>query len=128
MSKRALIAGVAGQDGLYLAEHLADLGYDVHATVRDASPDNSRVLLRALAVGPHPPVTLHAADLSDAHSLLRIVDEVRPAEVYNLAARSGVRRSFDQPISTGDVAGLGAARLRGAIRSTDPEIRFFHGI
>lgn len=123
--KRALITGITGQDGSYLAEYLVDLGYDVHGTIRTTTQDIAETRVGSLVTGDDPAVTLHVTDLGDSHSLMRLVDDIHPDEVYNLAAQSHVRASFDQPVHTGDVTGLGAVRLLEAIRQTDPGIRFY---
>ena len=125
MSKRALITGITGQDGSYLAEYLVDLGYDVHGTIRTTTQDIAETRVGPLVSGDDPSVTLHVTDLGDSHSLMRLVEAIHPDEVYNLAAQSHVRASFDQPVHTGDVTGLGAVRLLEAIRGTDPGIRFY---
>ncbi|MEZ5175718.1 MAG: GDP-mannose 4,6-dehydratase [Acidimicrobiia bacterium] len=124
-SKRALITGITGQDGSYLAEHLVDLGYEVHGTIRTTTQDMEDTRIGHLTIGDTPQVTLHITDLGDSHSLGRLIDSVRPHEVYNLAAQSHVRASFDQPVHTGDVTGLGAVRLLEAIRNIDPTIRYY---
>lgn len=124
-NKRALITGITGQDGSYLAEYLVNLGYDVHGTIRTTTQDISETRVGALVSGDEPAVTLHVTDLGDSHSLMRLVEDIHPDEVYNLAAQSHVRASFDQPVHTGDVTGLGAVRLLEAIRGTDPDIRFY---
>ncbi|MBW3579034.1 MAG: GDP-mannose 4,6-dehydratase [Actinobacteria bacterium] len=123
--RRALITGVTGQDGSYLAEHLLDLGYEVHGIVRTTTSDIAATRVGHLLVGQQPRVHLHVADLGDAFSLLRLVEEVEPHEIYNLAAQSHVRASFDMPITTGDITGLGAVRLLESIRKVDPSIRFY---
>ena len=125
MSKRALITGITGQDGSYLAEYLVDLGYDVHGTIRTTTQDIAETRVGPLVTGDDPAVTLHVTDLGDSHSLMRLVEAIHPDEIYNLAAQSHVRASFDQPVHTGDVTGLGAVRLLEAIRGTDPAIRFY---
>lgn len=124
-TKRALIAGITGQDGSYLAEHLISLGYEVHGTIRTTTQDIETTRVGHLVTGDNPKVTLHITDLGDSHSLGRMVNEVRPHEVYNLAAQSHVGASFDQPVHTGNITGLGAVRLLEAIRSTDPTIRYY---
>jgi GDPmannose 4,6-dehydratase len=124
-TKRALITGITGQDGSYLAEHLIDFGYEVHGTIRTTTQDLEDTRVGHLVTGDEPDVTLHITDLADSHSLGRLVEDIRPTEVYNLAAQSHVRASFDQPIHTGNVTGLGAVRLLEAIRTTDPSIRFY---
>jgi len=109
--KRALITGITGQDGSYLAELLLDKGYEVHGITRRASlPNTSRIetILNR--------ITLHDGDLSDTSSILRIMQLVRPDEVYNLAAQSHVQVSFDVPEYSGDVDALGVVRILEAIR------------
>lgn len=123
--RRALITGITGQDGSYLAELLLDHGYKVHGTIRTTTQDPIDTRIGHLLRGDTPSVTLHAADLGDSHSLMRLIEEVHPDEVYNLAAQSHVRASFDQPVHTGSVTGLGAVRLLEAIRRVDPSIRFY---
>jgi GDPmannose 4,6-dehydratase len=123
--KRALITGVTGQDGSYLAEYLLELGYEVHGAVRSTTADIRMSRIGHLAEGEHPAITLHITDLTDGHSLMRLVNEVRPTEVYNLAAQSHVAASFDQPIHTGNVSGLGVIRVLEAVRQIDPTIRFY---
>lgn len=109
--KRALITGVTGQDGAYLAKFLSDKKYDVHGLVRrSASPNYERLDLLK------PNITLHEGDLSDSGSLLRIVDALRPDEVYNLAAQSNVGSSFKVPEYTADVSGLATLRILEVLR------------
>ena len=111
--KKALITGITGQDGSYLAEFLLDKGYEVHGTHRRASlPNTERIdhLLR------EKKITLHEADLSDSSSLIRIIGEIQPDEIYNLAAQSHVGTSFDAPEYTGDVDALGVLRILEAVR------------
>ncbi len=123
--RKALITGVTGQDGSYLAEHLLDEGYEVHGTIRTTTRDLSATSIGHLLATDPPRITLHVTDLGDSHSLTRLIQTVHPDEVYNLAAQSHVRESFDQPVHTGDVTGLGVVRLLEAIRHTDPTIRFY---
>ena len=125
MSKRALITGVTGQDGSYLAEYLIDEGYDVHGTIRTTTQDLAETRIGNIIKGDDPALTVHVTDLGDSASLTRLMAEIRPHEVYNLGAQSHVRASFDQPIHTGDVTGVGAVRLLEAIRQVDPDIRFY---
>ena len=111
--KKALITGITGQDGSYLAEFLLEKGYEVHGIVRRSSVSNTmRIdhLLRENAI------TLHEGDLSDSTSMIRIVKEVEPDEVYNLAAQSHVQVSFDAPEYSGDVDALGVLRVLEAVR------------
>jgi GDPmannose 4,6-dehydratase len=118
MTKVALITGITGQDGSYLAEFLLTKGYQVHGIVRRSSSfATGRIdhLRRAYRSGESG-LQLHYGDLGDATGLRRIIEQVRPDEVYNLAAQSHVRISFDQPEYTADVVGLGALRLLEAIR------------
>lgn len=118
--KIALITGVTGQDGSYLAEFLLRCGYEIHAVTRRSSTGNLD-RIRHL----RDRITLHEADLIDAHSLTRIVHQVHPHEIYNLAAQSFVPTSWAQPILTAEVTGLGAARILEALRLVDPKIRFY---
>ncbi len=131
MAKTALITGVTGQDGSYLAEFLLAKGYDVHGIVRRTSSfATGRIdhLHRTFDGGPSR-LQLHYGDLGDGTGLRRIVELVAPDEVYNLAAQSHVRISFDQPEYTADVVGLGALRLLEAVRdhsrSTGRQVRFY---
>ncbi len=125
MTKRALITGVTGQDGSYLAEYLIDQGYDVHGTIRTTTQDLAETRIGAIIKGDEPALSVHVTDLGDSASLMRLISEIEPHEVYNLGAQSHVRASFDQPIHTGDITGVGAVRLLEAIRQVDSEIRFY---
>ena len=118
MGKVALITGVTGQDGSYLAEFLIKKGYEVHGVVRRTSSfATGRIDHMRKGFGPGPsPLQLHYGDLGDGTGMRAIIEQVRPDEVYNLAAQSHVRISFDQPEYTADVVGLGALRLLEAIR------------
>ena len=116
---RALITGITGQDGSYLAEFLlARPGYEVHGLVRRSSSLNRQRIDPILARDPsvRDRFRLHYADLADASSLATLMDEVRPDEVYNLGAQSHVRVSFDQPLYTSDIVGLGTLRLLESVR------------
>ncbi len=116
--KRALITGITGQDGSYLSELLLGKGYEVHGIVRRASTFNTE-RLQSLYRDPHDPAArlfLHYGDVGDGTGLRRILEKVRPEEVYNLAAQSHVRISFDQPEYTADVVGLGTLRLLETLR------------
>jgi len=118
MTKRALITGVTGQDGAYLSEFLLAKGYDVHGVLRRASLFNTD-RLDHLYHDPHisgAKLTLHYGDLSDGTALRRVLEKVRPDEVYNLAAQSHVKVSFEVPEYTADVVGLGSLRLLEAMR------------
>ena len=120
MAKRALITGITGQDGSYLAELLLEKGYEVVGTVRRSSAPNywriEHILNR---------ITLKPADLLDQLSLLRVIDEVRPSEIYNLAAMSFVPASWDQPMLTGEYNAQGVTRLLDAVRQVDTSIRIY---
>jgi GDPmannose 4,6-dehydratase len=125
--KKALITGITGQDGSYLAELLLDKGYEVHGIVRRSSTFN-RGRIEHLFKDPHTtkvPLYLHYGDLGDSSSLLRILLEVKPDEIYNLAAQSHVGISFDTAEYTGDVTGLGTARLLEALRSSKLPAKFY---
>src|SRR4051812_14349558 len=120
MAKRALITGITGQDGSYLAELLLEKGYDVYGTVRRASAPNFWRIQHLL-----DRITIKPADLLDQLSLLRLVDEIRPHEIYNLAAMSFVPASWDQPMLTGEFNAQGVTRLLDAVRRVDPSIRLY---
>jgi GDPmannose 4,6-dehydratase len=120
MAKRVLITGITGQDGSYLAELLLDKGYEVYGMMRRSSAPN---LWRIQHIVDR--IVLKRADLLDQWSLLRLVDDVRPAEVYNLAAMSFVPASWDQPMLTGEFNAQGVTRLLDAVRQVDPGIRFY---
>lgn len=116
MTKRALITGVTGQDGSYLAELLLEKGYEVHGVVRRASTFNRGRIDHLVTGKDGPRLHLHYGDLGDSSSLLRILMEIKPDEIYHLAAQSHVAVSFDLPEYTGDVTGLGTGRLLEALR------------
>ena len=120
MSKRAIITGITGQDGSYLAELLLSKGYEVVGTVRRSSAPNYWRIQHLL-----DRITLKPADLLDQLSLIRLVDEVRPHEFYNLAAMSFVPASWDQPMLTGEFNAQGVTRVLEAIRQVDPSIRLY---
>ena len=111
--KKALITGITGQDGSYLAEFLLEKGYEVHGIVRRASISNTGRIDHLIARNT---VTLHDGDLSDSSSLIRIIHLVQPDEIYNLAAQSHVQISFDAPEYSGDVDALGVLRILEAVR------------
>jgi GDPmannose 4,6-dehydratase len=128
MQRRALITGVTGQDGSYLAELLVSKGYAVHGLRRRSSTFGTE-RIEHLIRGNDPCVELHYGDLSDASGLARLIRQIRPHEVYNLAAQSHVRVSFDQPAYTADVTAVGTLRLLEALRDvqddTGEQIRFY---
>ena len=121
--KKALITGITGQDGSYLAELLLEKGYRVHGLVRRSSTSNLHRIEQLLA--STPALTLHEGDLSDSSSLERLVDSIQPDEIYNLAAMSHVRVSFDVPEYTANVDGIGVLRLLEAVRKNSPQTRFY---
>ena len=118
--KRALITGITGQDGSYLAEYLLEQGYDVIGMIRRSSTVNFERIHHI-----QDKVTLVAGDLLDEVSMIHLLREHRPSEVYNLAAQSFVQTSFSQPVFTGEVTGLGVTRILDAVRVVDPGIRFY---
>ncbi len=125
--RKALITGITGQDGSYLAELLLAKGYEVHGVIRRSSSFNTQ-RIDAIYQDPHEPdrrLVLHYGDLNDASSLNRILRVVVPDEIYNLGAQSHVKVSFDTPEYTGEVTGLGAARLLEAIREVDTRPRIY---
>ena len=127
MAKKALITGVTGQDGSYLAELLLSKGYEVHGIIRRASTFNTG-RLDPIYDDPHSGksrLSLHYGDLSDASALARLIGRVQPEEVYNLAAQSHVRVSFDSPEYTADIVATGTVRLLEAIRETGIRPRFY---
>ena len=120
MTKQALITGVTGQDGSYLAELLLEKGYEVLGMVRRSSTVNFERIAHL-----QDKITFVPGDLLDEISMIHILQEHRPQEVYNLAAQSFVQTSFGQPVLTGETTALGVTRLLDAIRLVDPEIRFY---
>ncbi len=125
--KKALISGITGQDGSYLAEFLLGKGYEVHGIIRRASTFNTH-RIDHLYHDPHEegiPLMLHYGDLTDGSQLARLIRAVEPDEVYNLAAQSHVMVSFDQPEYTGNATALGVTRFLEAIRETGVETRLY---
>ncbi len=116
--KTALITGITGQDGSFLAEFLLEKGYSVHGIVRRSSVSNTQRINHLIAEGS---VVLHDGDLSDSSCLIRIIGEVKPDEIYNLAAQSHVQVSFDVPEYSGDIDALGVLRILEAVRITGLE-------
>jgi len=124
MAKRALITGITGQDGAYLAQHLLNQGYEVHGAVRRSSHGgvaDHRLIWLGILEG----VVLHDANLVDMASLARLIEQVRPDEFYNLAAQSFVATSWQQPILTTQVTALGVTHALEAIRLVKPDTRFY---
>ncbi len=120
--RKALITGINGQDGSYLAEHLLELGYEVHGTLkRNSVAENQTARIESV----YSDVQLHYADLTDIASLFRVVNKIQPDEIYNLAAQSHVRISFDQPLYTANATGLGVLNLLEAVKEINPSIKIY---
>jgi len=127
MMKKALITGITGQDGSYLAEFLLSKGYQVHGIIRRASTFNTG-RINHIYLDPHDPkarLFLHFGDLSDAEQISNLIYNIKPDEIYHLGAQSHVRVSFDIPEYTGNVAALGTVRLLEAIRRSKHKIKFY---
>lgn len=125
--KKALITGITGQDGSYLAELLLEKGYEVHGIIRRSSSFNTE-RIEHLYSDPHindVRMFLHYGDLSDSSNLSRLLEKIQPDEIYNLAAQSHVRVSFDMPEYTADVVGLGTIRILDAIKETHIKTKFY---
>lgn len=125
--KKALITGITGQDGSYLAEFLLEKGYEVHGIIRRSSSFNTE-RIDHLYRDPHindVKMFLHYGDLSDSSNLSRLLEKIQPNEIYNLAAQSHVRVSFDMPEYTADVVGLGTIRILDAIKETQIKTKFY---
>lgn len=122
--KTAIITGITGQDGAYLAELLLSKGYKVCGTYRRTSSVNFW-RIDDLGIQDHPNLRLVEHDLTDLSASIRLLQEAQPSELYNLAAQSFVGVSFDQPITTADITGIGPLKLLEAIRIVDPKIRFY---
>jgi|TARA_B100000530_G_scaffold108151_2_gene67181 GDPmannose 4,6-dehydratase len=120
LSKTALITGITGQDGAYLAQLLLDQGYEVHGMVRRSSSDRFDRIEPLI-----DDITLHQADLLDQLSIVRLIEATSPDEVYNLAAQSFVPTSFEQPLLTGEFTALGVTRMLEAVRQVNTGIRFY---
>jgi GDPmannose 4,6-dehydratase len=121
-NKIALITGINGQDGSYLAELLLDKGYEVHGTLkRNSVSENQTSRLDSV----YDKVKLHYADLTDLSSLVRVISDVKPVEIYNLAAQSHVRISFDQPLYTANVTGIGTLNVLESVKLLDPSIKIY---
>ncbi len=127
MRKRAIITGVTGQDGSYLAELLLSKGYEVHGLVRRASTFNTH-RIDHIYVDPHAPGArffLHYGDLGSAGEIAKLIQDVKPNELYHLAAQSHVRVSFDMPEYTGEITGIGATRVLEAVRQSKLPLRYY---
>lgn len=122
--KKVIITGITGQDGAYLSQLLIDKGYSVYGTYRRTASVNFW-RIHSLGIADHPNMHLLEHDLTDLSSSIRLLEKIQPLEVYNLAAQSFVGVSFDQPITTAEITGLGAVNLLEAIRIVDTKIRFY---
>ncbi len=120
MPRKVLITGITGQDGSYLAQFLLEKGYEVHGMVRRSSTEHFERI-----EGLHDRIELHQADLLDQLSIVTIMQDIRPHEVYNFAAQSFVPTSWQQPLLTGEFTALGVLRMLEAVRLVDPNIRFY---
>jgi len=121
-NKIALITGINGQDGSYLSEFLLDKGYEVHGILKRNSVSENQT---ARLDNVYSRLKLHYADMSDLSSLIRVIQEIQPDEIYNLAAQSHVRISFDQPLYTANVTGLGALNLLEAVKLAKPNCKIY---
>ena len=122
MKKKAIITGINGQDGSYLSELLLEKGYEVHGTLkRNSVSENQTARLNNV----YDKIILHYADMSDLSSLISVIQKVLPDEIYNLAAQSHVRISFDQPIYTANVTGLGTLNLLEAVKLIKPNTKIY---
>ncbi|OGW75936.1 MAG: GDP-mannose 4,6-dehydratase [Omnitrophica bacterium RBG_13_46_9] len=127
MSKKALITGITGQDGSYLAEFLLSKGYEIHGIIRRASTFNTN-RIDHIYVDPHFPeakMFLHYGDLSDSEQVSNIIYEIKPDEVYHLGAQSHVKASFDMAEYTGNITALGTTRILESVRRSESKIRFY---
>ncbi|WAC47059.1 GDP-mannose 4,6-dehydratase [Asticcacaulis sp. SL142] len=124
MSKVAIVTGVGGQDGAYLAELLLEKGYTVYGTYRRTSSVNFW-RIEEVGIEKHPNLHLVEHDLTDLSSSIRLIERTQPLEIYNLAAQSFVGVSFDQPITTAEITGIGPVNILEAIRIVNPKIRFY---
>jgi len=120
--KKALITGINGQDGSYLAEHLLGLGYEVHGILkRNSVAENQTARLNSI----FSQVKLYYADMTDIASLFKVINKVQPDEIYNLAAQSHVRISFDQPLYTANATGMGVLNLLEVVSEINPKIKIY---
>lgn len=125
--KKALITGITGQDGSYLAEFLLSKGYEVHGIIRRSSTFNTH-RIDHIYIDPHDPkarLFLHYGDLSDSGQLMHLIYNIQPDEIYHLGAQSHVRVSFDIPEYTGDITGLGTTRILEAVRRSGIKTKFY---
>src|SRR5512146_655860 len=125
---RALITGITGQDGSYLAELLLSKGYEVHGIIRRSSTFNTQRIYHVYEdkfFGENVPLIMHYGDLSSSESINSLIYSIQPEEIYHLGAQSHVRVSFDMPEYTGDITGLGTVRILDAIRRSGIKARFY---
>ena len=125
MKKKALITGINGQDGSYLAEYLLDLGYEVHGILKRNSIAENQTARLNEGLYERVKHNLQFADVTDMSSLVRVVCDVKPHEIYNLAAQSHVKVSFDQPVYTSHATGLGVLNLLETVRLCHPTARVY---
>ena len=121
--KKALIFGITGQDGSYLAEHLLEKGYEVYGLIRRSATGNKKNIMHIL-----DKITLHKGDLADATSIYRIINKVRPAEIYNMADQDHVSWSYDSVDYSFDITGVAVGRILEIIKQLDPKIKFFQPV
>ncbi|WP_298199964.1 GDP-mannose 4,6-dehydratase [Desulfosporosinus sp.] len=124
MTKKAIITGITGQDGAYLAQLLLEKGYTVFGTYRRTSSVNFW-RIEELGTDRHPNLRLVEYDLTDLGASIRLLQRAEPSEVYNLAAQSFVQVSFEQPVTTAEITVVGALNMPEAIRIVNPDIRFY---
>jgi len=124
MKKKAIVTGITGQDGAYLAEFLLTQDYEVHGTYRRNSSQNFW-RIKELGIDNHEDLQLHEFDLTDLSNIIHLVEKVQPDEIYNLAAQSFVGVSFDQPVTTSNITGMGVLHILEAIRLVNPKIKFY---
>jgi GDPmannose 4,6-dehydratase len=124
MTKKAIVTGITGQDGAYLAEFLLTQHYEVHGTYRRNSSQNFW-RIKELGIENHQNLYLHEFDLTDLSNIIHLVEKVQPDEIYNLAAQSFVGVSFDQPVTTSNITGMGVLHILEAIRLVNSKIKFY---
>ncbi len=122
--KKAIITGISGQDGAYLAQQLLEKGYEVYGTYRRTASVNFW-RMEELGIDKHPNLHLEEHDLTDMSSSIRLLERAQAEEIYNLAAQSFVGVSFDQPVTTAEITGIGPLNLLEAIRIVNPKIKFY---
>src|SRR3989344_4825333 len=120
MAKKALICGITGQDGSYMAELLLEKGYEVHGFIRRSATGNKKNIMHIL-----DKITLHKGDLADTTSLFRVISAVKPDELYNFADQDHVSWSYDSPDYSSDITGAAVGRILEIIKQVNPKIKFF---